>query len=218
MAGLDSFNAFRRQVESSKFEDHAETIERALAQKAPANGWQGDAAPDCRKEFERMREFLGNHYEQTSAVHSFVDEGGRIVDCIPFDQQPSVREARKSGFDVARTAPPPLPRDRAVSRGIGEGDPRPIEPMVPPLAKGLKDAGGNQIIAPPGTVPVRRITVERLASHGRLGDYFKKGPPCTRLITPVVGNTGIGTPSPFIGPTWTGRIHPSTCRHSEPEP
>ncbi len=185
MAGLVPFDTFRNQVESSKFEDQAEAIERALARKAVGPGGivpgpgpgPVDLAAEARQEFERMRAYLSEHYRNTSVVHSFVDEGGRIVDCIPFDQQPTVQAVRRKGIDVLRTAPPPLPNNRPVRMEIGPAENPRNRPIVPPLAKGLRDAEGNLRAAPAGTAPVVRITLERLATHGRLDDFFRKGPP-----------------------------------------
>ncbi len=219
MASFVPFDTFQNQIKSPSGDDQdkaIEAIKQALTRKAPG---PGDVLPgpgpgpvdldaEARQEFERMRAYLIEHYQNASVVHSFVDEGGRIVDCIPFDQQPTVQAARRIGIDVMRTAPPPLQKARTAPRVVGQaGNPR-SRPTVPPLAKGLKDADGNLIASPAGTVPVPRITLERLATHGRLDDFFRKGLPYRRPEARAAATQNLGTASPFaVQPGPDGFIH-----------
>ncbi len=105
-----------------------------------------------------MREYLIGYYQGVEVPHSFVDQGGSIFDCIPVEQQPSVRG---SGQKVKNA--PDFPADIAtiISKANAKDDRKTVQ-MEAPLKVGRKDKFGNAMFCPPGTIPVRRITLGEL--------------------------------------------------------
>jgi len=120
--------------------------------------------------FQEMRSHVLKLYDGVLVDHSFLLDA-QYFDCIPIEQQPSVR---LSGLQSIATPPPSLPRASA-----GHANP------PSPLELGLSDPFGNQIECPVGTIPMRRITLEEVAHSKTLSEFFKKSP---------------GEPPPFAGP------------------
>jgi hypothetical protein len=103
--------------------------------------------------FEAMRSYILRYYEKRDAVSSVVDGAGAVFDCIPVAQQIGLRDRAAS-----EAAPPDAP------------SPAP-EPGVPPAGSASTAAS-----APPGTIPVRRITLEDLVRFPTLEAFFGKDP------------------------------------------
>lgn len=99
------------------------------------------------------RRHVLRQYEGATAEHSFADATGAVFDCIPIEQQASVR--------LTGEAPPPV----APSCPLPEGE-APPPSRFEQFPDGRLDRFGNAMRAPPGTIPVRRLTVERLSSAG----------------------------------------------------
>src|SRR6266436_961506 len=74
--GIPSLNAF---LESLQPASHSEYAARAASRVAHEGA------------FSEMKAHILRLYEDTEAPHSFVDESGAIFDCIPIEQQPSLR-------------------------------------------------------------------------------------------------------------------------------
>ena len=204
MADLISLKEFRKQIETAVLDEHAETLERSIhrlraAAAATAAMDRGDAtvpqaaeAPTvsastlAAQEFEGMKGFLVQLYEGTSCDHSFLDAAGNAIDCLPFDQQPTVKAARKKGIEPKSELPPPPELDHPAEFGINSMDsgPKPTG-MVAPLRQGKVDLYGNKVATPAGTVPFRRLSLARLAQLGRLDLHFKKAPALVHDPRPV---------------------------------
>ena len=105
-----------------------------------------------------MKSYLAKLYEGVEAAHSFLDAGGQVFDCIPIEQQPSLKG---TGRKLATPPEPPVLSTGATSLG------------PPPRAR---DRLGNSTICPPGTIPFRRITLENLARFATLREFFQKSP------------------------------------------
>lgn len=118
--------------------------------------------------FEEMRGHVLSLYEKTEARHSFMDESGAVFDCIPVEQQPGLR---------GHTGPvPEAPDLPPIEAPKASGDERKASLIVSPFGPGRKDRHGNEMYCPPGTIPMRRITLEELTRFGSLKDFFRKGP------------------------------------------
>lgn len=113
-----------------------------------------------------MKENLIKSCRGIEVLHSFVD-GGFVFDCIPLEQQPSVRDSGKKlaripdgqGIDITGTT--------KNTRGIrGE----------PALGPNRKDRFGKTMFCPSGTGPFRRITLDELARFETLRQSFRKSP------------------------------------------
>lgn len=113
-------------------------------------------------EFEAMRAHLKSLHEGVEVASSFTDPAGRVFDCVPVEQQPSLRD---SG---AKPAEPPSLIDIAGPRPHGAAF------AVAPMAADQTDRYGNPTLCPPGFVPVRRVTLDEMARFRTLGDFFSK--------------------------------------------
>jgi len=100
-------------------------------------------------------------YDGVRVDHSFVDSGGQIFDCMPAEQQPALR---RSGGKLA--SPPKVPSPASA---------RAASAVVPaPLHAAKKDRHGNEMMCPPGTVPVRRLTLDELVRYETLDHFLRK--------------------------------------------
>jgi hypothetical protein len=127
--------------------------------------------------FAEMKAHLTNRYKDVEVVHSFMDESGTVFDCIPFEQQPSLKSLRMA----KPKSPPEAPDFKSPPEAPKETErlPAPKEnayQIEPPLSPERKDKFGNTMFCPPGTVPLRRITLDVLAGFETLQDFFQKSP------------------------------------------
>jgi Neprosin len=118
--------------------------------------------------FVEMKEYLIDLYEGVEVTHSFVDENGWIFDCIPIDQQPSVR---RSGQKVAIAPDIPNVEENSLAK-----DDRKSTVIHAQLSQNRKDKFGNLMFCPTGTIPQKRNTLEWLVSFKTLQNFFQKDP------------------------------------------
>ncbi|HEX4611676.1 MAG TPA: hypothetical protein VH092_26000, partial [Urbifossiella sp.] len=116
-------------------------------------------------EVERMRDYLLRYYDGVRPVGTHLDPSGATVDCVPFEQFPTVRAARAAGIDVAQTAPRPTGSAPGPATAAGpHSTPAAIWPHSP---------------CPAGHIPVARLTLDDLVRHGSLDRFLAppgKGP------------------------------------------
>lgn len=105
-------------------------------------------------EFARMKDFILSIYRGVRSGGTLADAVGHPIDCIPFEDQPSVRTARAAGHDVQRIAPP-----AARIQGMPPVDSAPRPPAA----------------CPEGMVPFTRITLEELTRYETLEAYQHRG-------------------------------------------
>lgn len=101
------------------------------------------------------------------AVHSFIDVNGSVFDCIPVEQQVSRR---------GQAGPIPTPPDLPTATGVAAAVLATPSNRIVQLHANLVDPFGNQMLAPDGTTPVRRLTLENLSSFRSLRHFFQKRP------------------------------------------
>ena len=114
-------------------------------------------------EFEAMKAHLSGLISDTDAAASFVDNAGQVFDCIPINEQPSLRESGDSPAE-----PPSLAHEIGVEETEPSGAPA-VEEAEPEL-----DRFGNSMKCPEGFVPIRRLTLEELGRFETLADFFSK--------------------------------------------
>jgi len=124
--------------------------------------------------FEEMRRHVLSLYEGVAldGVHSFLLDGHHF-DCLPIEQQPSVR-----GLGLTHVETAPLPLSAAAEPG-GDASGEPAEPparATSPLTLGSRDGFGNEIHCAAGTIPMRRVTLEEMTRFETLRQFFEKGP------------------------------------------
>jgi hypothetical protein len=120
--------------------------------------------------FAEMKAHILKLYDKTEAPHSFMDEGGGIFDCIPIEQQPALR-----GTSGSVPKAPDAPHHEAAVAGAPH-DEKKDTLLESPLGADKKDKHGNVMHCPPGTIPMRRVTLEDLSRFETLQDFFRKGP------------------------------------------
>lgn len=118
--------------------------------------------------FREMQTHIKSMYEGVEVENSFVDAAGHVFDCIPIEQQPSLRGKTAppaSAPDLTRVLPPQHAR-------------RETAPQVQmQLSPEKKDRHGNMMGCPPGTIPIRRLTLDQMTRYPTLQDFFRKVPP-----------------------------------------
>jgi len=120
-------------------------------------------------DFEAMREHILSMYEGVKVAHSFVMDS-QVFDCVPIDQQPSVRQL---GLGKALREPPqPVVAEEEAGAKAFTG----VTRLPSPLTLGLQDSFGNAVRCEQGTIPLRRITLEELSRFETLEKFFKKTP------------------------------------------
>lgn len=150
---IQPFEDFRRSLSSVRYASLRED-ERVL--------------PDGET-FDQMREFLLRRYDGVEVQHSFLERGGEVVDCIPVEQQLSLRDSS----DVPEPPDPPAEPETGDADDPATGASTPVPPQLHP---DYHDEDGNQMWCPPGTVPVLRHTLEQLATEHSTMDDFLVGP------------------------------------------
>lgn len=113
---------------------------------------------------EEMRRHLIAYYQAVSPTHSFVDKFKQTWDCIPVNQQPSLKG---SGTGPAR---PPQKVVESKTRRSSDSL------LVPPPFNRKGNRGNAALSCPEGSIPLRRITPEEIAGFETLEDYFRKTP------------------------------------------
>jgi hypothetical protein len=139
---------------------------------AAAAEWSAlSARPETRVQdadsLAEMKAYITNRYTGVEVPHSFVDSNGQIFDCIPVHQQPALR-----GNASPTTADPPELPPIAPS-GLLEQESHQVEPQ---LGAGKLDVHGNPMQCPPGTIPVRRVTLEELIRYRTIRHFHQKSP------------------------------------------
>jgi hypothetical protein len=155
--GIPSLNAFLESLNSAR---HGEYAARAMSKVAHEQA------------FSEMKDHIIQLYENVEASNSFVDESGAIFDCVPVEQQPSLRGSAES-LPTAPDLPPLETGPGAVGR---QDDERNDSLTSWPLNADRKDWHGNVMQCPEGTIPMRRVTLETLTRFETLQDFFRKGP------------------------------------------
>lgn len=156
--GFQSLKASLAAVSSTKYAALAASVESKVAHE--------DALTE-------MKEHLLMLYHKTEALHSFMDECGGIYDCIPIEQQPALKGVR-GGVPKAPDAPPAEPGGLHASGGPHEEWKDHL--IASPLGPEVKDRHGNLMFCPPGTIPMRRVTLAHMSRFPTLRGFFRKAP------------------------------------------
>jgi len=156
--GFASLKAFLESVQSTNY--------AALSARAGSEVAHEEALGE-------MKAYILKLYDKTEAPHSFMGATGAIYDCIPIEQQPSLRGSR-GAVPKAPDAPPAVP-EAPYATGAPHEE-RNDSLIASPLGPDHKDKHGNVMSCPPGTIPMRRVTLEDLSRFPTLKDFFRKGP------------------------------------------
>jgi hypothetical protein len=137
---------------------HAEFV-----QSIPAANYDGHRTDPRAKvldeaSFKEMQAYLTRYYDGVEVEHSFVDDAGQVFDCVPIHQQPGLK-----GTNRTLATPPDLSALSGGTRASGSS-------FSGPFAGGRIDRHGNVMRCPPGTIPIRRITMDQLTRFPTLRD------------------------------------------------
>jgi hypothetical protein len=116
------------------------------------------AAPD---ETARITNYIDSQYTPTDVRHSFHTKFGETVDCIDFFAQPGVKALAANGTPIT-TLPPPIATPIQIDPGLADV-----------LFLGTPDDQGRPRSCPPGSVPVIRLTVDRIKAAGGLDAFLE---------------------------------------------
>ena len=184
MANAEPLEEFLARTALARLEEYAPSP-------TPAAGANWSSQPIPAVEFQRMKDFIRDRYQGVKPHSSYVDVGGVTIDCIPFDQQPSVRAAHAAGIEVQQVAPPP-PDSRSDSPTTRDRSKRlATEPSssLPPVT--------HEGPCPPGFVPLVRVSLDEIVRHGTLADYFRRSPlprsPLTEFDSTPEGQSASGS-------------------------
>jgi hypothetical protein len=122
--------------------------------------------------FLQMRSYVLDRYRNVKVTHSYIADGN-YFDCVTLGSQPTVRDRR-----IAKIATPP-PASKAIVKAPGTA-----RAVASPLTLGKKDAFGNAISCAAGTIPMQRVSMERLAKFPTLQAFLTKTP-TNRLAAPA---------------------------------
>jgi hypothetical protein len=118
---------------------------------APTAAYVGHpgAAVGSEAALEEMRQHLLKLYAGVAVEHSFALDG-QVFDCVPVEQQPSVRLLGLTAIAAPPPSPAAAPRDQTPFGASSQCD--------------------------DGTIPMRRITLAEMSRFKTLQDFFAKGP------------------------------------------
>src|SRR5579872_7017665 len=120
--------------------------------------------------FKEMQSHIKHMYHGVTVESSFVDAAGSVFDCIPIEQQPSLHRHGRTTIAKAPDISNLLPPDHARHEQSGAQ-------IQPQLSPDKKDRHGNMMGCPPGTIPMRRLTLDQLSRYETLQDFFRKTAP-----------------------------------------
>jgi hypothetical protein len=138
-----------------KFDDFYNDLKRPTISKFAHNNKINDA-----------KNYLIDHYSNMNPEISFVDSSGQIYDCIPFEQQAGLRGVADKSVPIA----PDLPTVDGEQHSKESKSNATQE-----LGEKNKDKFNNQMLAPAGTIPIRRITLDEIMRYKSLDDFISGG-------------------------------------------
>jgi hypothetical protein len=195
MPVLVSLEEFVDQIDATKFEHHRNTIKAALSRLGRRNAaYASNRASEIdikdetvEEHFERMKHYArGRYLGVRGDPYKFMLEDGSVYDCVAYEEQPTYVAARDRNFGLPAKPPAPsqlAPPDRTDPNKFG---PTVLSP-VPPLLSGGEDRFGNKIKCPERHVPLRRLTVAKMAQLGEFDNFFRKDSPEPPYIVDALG-------------------------------
>lgn len=197
--------ALSGQLNAQSEPDHFVPFQDFIAKTASANAAEFLARPESHvidaAAFEQMRQHILTMYQGVEVRHSFLLHS-EYVDCVPTEQQPSVRLLDLKG--IAQPPPQPVEHEDGLSAGTTEA-----ATQVGPDDR--FDRLGNSTECEDNTIPMRRITLDELSRFATLQDFFSKIPDGTpeapashkyaytyQTVNNLGGNSGLNLWKPHV--------------------
>jgi hypothetical protein len=160
------------QAPEQRFQPFGKFVAGIRAAQPGAFVGQPGFAVESAAAFAEMKAHLLELYRGVTARNSFVGSDRQVVDCVPIAQQPGLRPTGRPPAKVN-------PDLRATVTGATEprGDPRASAPRRSDdltLTRAQRDRFGNKMYCEPGTIPMRRVTLERIATFRTLASFLSK--------------------------------------------
>ena len=155
------------QTTSDRFVPFAEFVQSVRTVASTQYVGAAQARVSSTSAFDEMRQHLLRMYDSIHVGHSYVLDS-QYFDCVPINEQPSVRLL---GLRNVETAPPSLPQLSGGAAGRGPDASKPATQIAPDQKV---DRFGNSIPCERGTIPLRRITLEEMTRFMNLRDFFRK--------------------------------------------
>lgn len=152
-------------AEDKSFQTYREFLDSVAQAKHSTYAYEAAIATPEVSEFSEMQNYILKRGQGIEVPHSFMDDNGQIFDCVPTGQQPSLKD---SGQNPA--TPPDLPVDQSTKDKL---EPAQID-STPDAQR--SDRFGNKMQCPPGTVPIRRVTLDELTRFSSMSNFFRKTP------------------------------------------
>jgi hypothetical protein len=121
-------------------------------------------------DFAQMQRYILTLYQGAQVSHSFVDDSSTF-DCVPINQQPSVRMLGLTSIE----SPPPTPVG-SPDTGSGGAAPGSLAEASQIDSSQTRDQFGNEIGCGAGTIPMRRVTLEEMTQFATVSQFLQKGP------------------------------------------
>jgi Neprosin len=118
------------------------------------------STPGDALEQARVAAYIDSQYSSPDVRHSFRTRFGEDIDCVDFFKQPAFRNGAK---------PPATIPTRRVSPA---GPSRAISPIVSSINDGSMDENGQQRLCPADSVPIVRVSPDRIAGVGGLDKFL----------------------------------------------
>jgi hypothetical protein len=131
----------------------------------------GNRVRDVRS-FEQMRQHILLLYQGVEVSHSFMRDSD-YFDCVPIEQQPSVKV-----LHLKEVALPPMASMAAASPS-SDGGVQTAKSMTPTAQLGPDDQVdqfGNSTKCEEHTIPMRRVTLDELSRFQTVEEFLEKGP------------------------------------------
>jgi hypothetical protein len=128
-------------------------------------------AVSSAQSFDQMRSYVLKLYQGVKVTHSYQADGS-YFDCATVGSQPG---AQKLGGKALADAPR-SPSVAPAGAGAGSGS----QHATSPLTLGLTDKFGNAVHCDAGTVPIQRVSLDRLTRFGTLDKFLAKRPDGSR--------------------------------------
>jgi Neprosin len=160
--------------------------------------YQGQGAAQNQQAFGEMRSYILNLYQGVHVKHSYFEHDS-YFDCVVTETQPSVRAL--GGAKIA--TPPALTETTATpanSKAATQHTP------------GQVDAFGNAVSCSDGTIPMQRLTLERMEKFPTLKAFMSKKPADLESSTPANAHRyGVGYQwvDNYGGNSWLNLWNPS---------
>jgi Neprosin len=158
-SGVKEFVPFRDFLENTKAAGFSDYATR------PANH-----VKDARA-FEEMRQHILTLYQGVEVTHSFVLDSNHF-DCVPIEQQPAVRILGLKSI----ASPPPQPTLAQPSRVEHDTTEIAAKPASQLDSANSFDEFGNSATCEEHTIPMLRLTMERMTHFPTLRQFFQKVP------------------------------------------